>query len=487
LGGTSVINFMFYMRGSVEEWNRLAKITGDDGWSWKSILPLARQSEQFVLPTEGRDISKDYDPGAHGYSGPIRSSLANSAAPMYQKIMQAAHETDDPRFRYNKDINAGYPLGVGWLPGSNGAGTRSTSTDYLTPEVTQRSNLHILTGAHVTKILFKHGHGIHEPVATGVEFQYSKSGPKYVAHATKEVILSAGAINSPQILLLSGIGDKAQLNKFKIPVVRHLPDVGKNFQDHTILFNQVYVNSTATWDDVFRDPKVYKEAQAEFNGTRTGPFVNLVGQAVGFFRLPPDSPIYKEPGVKDDSPGPRTPQIELLFGDGFISTLAKVPAQGHFASLAVVGLSPSSRGTVTLQSADPFVAPLIDPAFFTEKIDLELTIQGIRAGRDFVKSPAFAGHIGPEYGPVSHAHTDAELEAYIRQYTVALWHPTSTTALSAKGSSTGVLDPDLTVKGVKGLRVVDAGAFPYVPAAHPQGLIYILAERASEIIAAKYK
>ncbi|KAF9517673.1 GMC oxidoreductase [Hydnum rufescens UP504] len=484
LGGTSVINFMFYMRSSIEEWDRIAHITGDDGWSWKSIFHLARQSEQFVLPTDGRDISRDYDHGVHGYSGPIRASLANTPAPMYQRIIQAAHETHDHRFRYNKDINAGHPLGIGWLPGSNGGGTRSTSTDYLTPEVIQRPNLHILTGAHVTKVLFKNEGD--EPVAVGVEFQTSESGPKFIVHATNEVILSAGAVNSPQILLLSGIGDKAQLDKFNIPVVRDLPDVGKGLQDHPILFNQVYVNTTQTWDDVFRDPKVLQEAQAQFNRHRTGPLANLVAQVVGFFRLPPNSPIYEVPGVKDESPGPHSPQFELLFGDGFLSTLEKIPEEGHFATLAVVPLSPSSRGSITLQSSDPFAAPLIDPAFFAEKIDLAIAIEGIKAARDFAKSHAFKGHIGAEYGALAHAHTDAELEAYIRKYTIALWHPTSSTALSAKGSHHGVLDPDLTVKGVKGLRVVDAGAFPYVPAAHPQGLIYILAERASAIIAAKY-
>ncbi|KAF9517672.1 GMC oxidoreductase [Hydnum rufescens UP504] len=511
LGGTSTINYLFYLRGTIEEWDRIADITGDKGWSWESILPLALKSENFVPPTDGRDISGDYEPDMHGNSGPIHVSLANSVAPIYKKVIQAAHETNDSRFRYNKDVNAGRPLGVGWLPGSNGGGPRSPSSDYLSAEVTKRPNLHICTGVHVTKVLFNTK--ADEPVAIGVEFISLDSGTRFIAHATNEVILSGGALNSPQILLLSGIGDKAQLDEFNIPVVRHLPDVGKNLQDHTILFNQWYVNSTDTWDGVFRDPKVLEQAQIQFDTNRTGtehllvlahaswihhigltdvwqpnagPLANLVAQAVAFLRLPPDSPIHKLPGVKDDSPGPNSPQIELLFGDGFISTLEPTPEEGNFTTAGVVGMSPSSRGSVVLQSSDPLVPPLIDPALLAEKIDVHTSVEGIKAAREFFKAPAFKDHIIREYGSFAAAQTDDELEAYVRKSTGTVWHPCCTTALSAKGSSSGVVNPDLTVKGVKGLRVVDAGVLPYVPAAHPQGLVYIVAERASELIRAKY-
>ncbi|KAF9506431.1 GMC oxidoreductase [Hydnum rufescens UP504] len=486
LGGTSTINYMFYMRGSIEEWDRIATITGDDGWSWKSILPLALKSENFVPPTDGRDISNDYDPHVHGHSGPIRVSLPNNLGPTYNKIIQAARETDDDRFRYNKDINAGLPLGVGWLPGSNGGGIRSSSTNYLTAEVIERPNLHILTGAHVTRILFKNDGD--EPVAIGVEFAESlSSSTRFTVHATNEVILSGGAINSPQILLLSGIGDKAQLDKFDIPVVRHLPDVGKNLQDHTVLFNQCYVNSTETWDQILRDPVVAQDAQTRFETSRSGPLANTVSQAVVFLRLPSDSPIYNLPGVKDDSPGPNSPQFELLFGDGFGGILESAPKEGNFVTMAVLSLSPSSRGSVVLQSSDPFAAPLIDPGLLTEKIDIQMSIEGIKAAREFFKAPAFKDYIIGEYGAFAAAQTDDEIEEYVRNFALGSWHPACTTALSARGSPSGVLDPDLTVKGVKGLRVVDAGVFPYVPAAHPQGLVYVVAERASELIAGKYR
>ncbi|KAF9517671.1 GMC oxidoreductase [Hydnum rufescens UP504] len=489
LGGSSTVNYLFYMRGSIEDWDRIATITGDDGWSWKSILPLALKSENFVPPTDGRDISNDYDHDMHGYSGPIRVSLANNAAPIYEKIIQAARETDDDRFHYNKDINAGFPLGVGWLPGSNGGGVRSSSTDYLTAEVVKRPNLHILTGAHVTKVLFNNEGD--EPVATGVEFVESlnceesqlrllstdlskntwlAATTKFVVRATKEVILSGGAINSPQILLLSGIGDKVQLDEFNIPLVRHLPDVGKNLQDHTVLFNQCYVNSTETWDQISRDPVVGQDAQTRFETNRTGPLANMVGQVVAFLRLPPDSSVYQLPGVKDDSPGPNSPQFELIFGDGFASSLEPPPEEGNF-----------------LTSSDPFVVPLIDPSLLGEKIDVQMSIEGVKAARDFLKAPIFKDHIIGEYGAFAAARTDDEIEEYVCKFAVTSWHPSCTTALSARGSPSGVVDPDLTVKGVKGLRVVDAGVFPYVPAAHPQGLVYIVAERASELIAAKYR
>ncbi|KAI0066577.1 aryl-alcohol oxidase-like protein [Artomyces pyxidatus] len=477
VGGSSMVNFMFTTRGSSEDWDRLAKATGDEGWAWESILPLAKKIETWVPPTDGRDTTGDYDPEAHGDNGPVLISLPNSVSGLNKKLMQAVQEVDG--FSYNKDINAGSPLGVGWLPSTHGGGVRSSSNTYL-KLAEGRANLDLVTGAQVTKLIFAPDSEDKEPAVVGVEFASDAESPRFEVKASKEVILSAGSIGSPKILLLSGIGEKSALESLDIKVVKDLPDVGKNLRDHTMTFNQWTVDTKETRDEISRDPEVGAAAQQLFGTKQTA-------LAIGFFRIPETDPIWSKPGIQDTSAGLNTPQYELLLGDGYVGVLQPDPNVKNFFTVAAANLAPSARGSVTLKSNDPFEAALVDPNLLGEEIDVHIAIEAVKKARAYMTAPVYQAYNPIEWGPHATAHTDEELEAYVRSNSITVWHPTSTLALSSKGSPDGVLDPDLKVKGVKGLRVADASVFPYSPAAHPQIPVYIVGERAAEIIASQHR
>ncbi|KAF8342784.1 aryl-alcohol oxidase-like protein [Cantharellus anzutake] len=481
VGGSSLFNFMFYTRGSFEEYDRIANITGDQRWSWNNILPFSKKSETRKLPTSGHDFPGDYDPSIYGNKGPILISLANDGSPFHERVKQAAHELPD--FSWNSDTNSGKPLGVGKLFGTIGTGVRNGANNYFKAAGARR-NLDLIRNAQVTRILFSNDK---IPVVTGVEFTRSPDGPRTVVKASKEVILSAGSINSPQILMLSGVGPKSELEALGIKVVKDHPEVGKNLQDHTLLLNNWYINDNGTRDELYNNPAFAQQQQGLYDTNRTGRLSNTIAQSIGFFRLPPDDSIWSQPGVVDNSPGPNSPHFEFIMDDGFTNTLYPRPSKGNFMSIATVNLSPSSRGSVKLRSSNPFDTPLIDLGLLTEEPDLHISVAALKHAREFATAPIFNGYVLGEWGPLTPAQTDEEIIQYIRNNTVSIFHPSCSLAISAKNSTKGVVNPDLTVKGIKKLRVVDASVFPIIPAAHLQIPVYAIAELASEMIAGDYK
>ncbi|KAF8342786.1 aryl-alcohol oxidase-like protein [Cantharellus anzutake] len=481
VGGSSLVNFMVYTRGSIEEYDRIANVTGDQRWSWDNILSLSKKSETRELPTSGHDFPGDYNPEGYGTSGPIRISLPNDGSPFHERVKQAAHELSD--FSWNPDTNSGTPLGMSRMWGTIGTGVRNGANNYFNT-AGRRRNLDLIRNAHVTRILFSNDK---IPVVTGVEFVQGTNGTKTVVKASKEVILSAGTINSPQILMLSGVGPKTELQALGIKVVKDHPQVGKNLQDHTVLVNSWYINDNTSVDAFYTNPVFAQQQRVLYNTNKTGRMSNTISQTIGFFRLPSDDPIWSQPGVVDTSAGPNSPQFEFLLDDEFTSTIYPHPSTGNFMSIATVNLAPSSRGTLTLRSSNPFDAPVIDLGILTKELDLHIGVTALKRAREFVTAPAFKDYILGEWGPLSQAHTDEEIIQYIRNTTVSIFHPTSTLAMSAWNSPHGVVNPDLTMKGIKKLRVVDASIFPFVPAAHLQVPIYAMAELASEIITSDYQ
>ncbi|KAF8342788.1 uncharacterized protein EI90DRAFT_3115329 [Cantharellus anzutake] len=487
VGGTSNVNFMLYTRGTKEEYDRIARIAGDQRWSWDNIIPFAKKSETRKNTTSGRNFDGDFNPDAYGDSGPILISLPNDGSPFHDKVKQASHELGGD-FEWSSDTNSGRSLGLARLVGTIGTGVRSGSSNYLKKP---RRNLEVVTGARVTKILFSDGPN---PAVTGVEFTKGtdRNAPRTIVRPFKEVILSAGAIGSPKILLQSGVGPKSELEKLGIKVVKDHPDVGRNLQDHALITNSWYINSNISRDELFPPPGRPLSAWAQgqwdlYDKNKTGRPSNTIGQTIAFFRLPSDDPIYKKPGVVDDSPGPNSPQFEFFIDDGWSNLLTNRPDVGRFITIATIVLSPSSRGSVTLKSSDPFDDPLIDPALLTKEIDFHILKTAIKRARELVRAPVFEGYIQGEWEKLAEAKTDEQLDKYIRENTVAHLHPSSTLAIGPKGSDKGVVNPDLTVKGIRRLRVVDASIFPNVVAAHPQIPVYAIAERASDIIKKHYQ
>ncbi|OBZ73035.1 Pyranose dehydrogenase 1 [Grifola frondosa] len=452
LGGSSSINFMVWTRGSQDDFNRYAAVSGDSGWSWESLQPYWQKIEKLVAPADNHVITGEIDPSIHGTSGPLDITL-----PGY------------PEFPFNLDMNSGNTIGVGWAQYTIGDGSRaSSSTAYVEPFLS-RANFDVLIQTQVTKVI-QTGTQSGTPVFRGVQFAQSSSGPRYALNATTEVILSAGAINSPQILMLSGIGPKSQLSKLGIKTVVDLP-VGGNLSDHALLSNQFTVSQPDVIDTITRNSTLANAAVGQWLETKTGVMVDGPGNHIGWIRIPKNDSIFKT--QTDPSAGPTSSHFEFLFLPGFVSLNAAAPATGNFMSVFTNVVSPSSRGSVTLASTDPFAFPNINPAFLSTIFDVYTMRYAVKSLQRFVAAPAWSGYVTGQAGDFAGVTTDSEIDAWARSQTDTVWHPVGTASMSPCGSDTGVVNPDLTVKGVIGLRVVDASVLPYVPAAHTQAAVKV--------------
>ncbi|KAH9016616.1 aryl-alcohol-oxidase from pleurotus Eryingii [Lactarius pseudohatsudake] len=480
LGGSTSINYMIWTRGPASDFDRLAHVTGDSGWSWDSLRRTSLGVEDLVPPPDGHDTTGEINPAIHGSNGPVKISVQDTTA-LDSRIFNTT--TQLAEFPLNEDMSSGNPLGIGWSQLSIGGGQRSSaSVSYLTP-VLSRSNLDILVNTLVTKVVQTGSRG-GLPIFRGVQFAQSASGPLFSRNATKEVILAAGAVNTPQLLMLSGIGDSAQLSRFNIRTTVNLPDVGKNMQDHALIPNAFSVNSNSTNDDIGRNTTLFQNDLAQWEASHTGPFSQSIGIELGWLRLPKNSTIFKK--VKDPSSGPQAPHYEFIFVNQFFSLADSTPTTGHFMSIFTNLVTPTSRGSITLASANAFDAPNIDPALLNSDFDIFTIREAVKAALRFVAAPAWKDYVIGPFGALAEAKTDEEIEAYARSHGANVFHPSSTAFMSRKGSARGVVNPDLSVKKTVGLRIVDASVLPWVPAAHPQAIIYIIAERAAKLIAADY-
>jgi len=290
-----------------------------------------------------------------------------------------------------------------------------------------------------------------------------EAGPLNSLTAKKEIILSAGSVGTPHILLNSGIGNAKTLQTVGVKSLVNLPDVGENMSDHPVLGNAWLVNSTQTFETPLRDPTVMAR-----------------DISIGFMRLPP---TVQTP--KPDTPsGPNSPHYEIFVSNGI--PVRNVPPTGNFIGIATVVVSPASRGSIKIRSNNPFDAPIIDPGLLTNEYDRVIMRQAVKSAKLFMSAPAWNGYtIGPSPA-LANTTTDADIDAYVAENAGTIFHPVGTSSMSPKGSSSGVVDPDLRVKKVLGLRVVDASVMPFIPSAHTQGPTYAIAERASDLIKALY-
>ncbi|KAJ6594851.1 pyranose dehydrogenase [Mycena capillaripes] len=467
LGGCSAHNGMVYSRGAADNFNRYAQLTGDEGWSWDRLLPYFRKTEKL---TDTHDTSGRINPRVHGTDGPISVSLSGFSWPEFSDhIIQTTKELPDD-FPFNLDMNSGKPLGVGWTQSTIGGGERSTSaTGYLTPKVMKRPNLHLLLNAQVSKLVNpSRKNGI--PSFGGVQFRYGAA--LLVAKASKEIILSAGAVGTPQILMNSGIGSHATLSALGIPTVLDLPSVGRNASDHPSITLGWAVNSPETLETCTQNTTAFAEAMTEWETSRTGPFVDPgIATQIAWLRLKSDSPAFaKHP---DPASGPDTPHIEFLLNPGGLPA----PGPGNFMSIVVSVVSPASRGSVTITSNDPFAPPAIDLGALTNDFDILALKDGVGLAQHFISAPVWAGYLGAPTVDLT-----GDLEATIRSRATVSYHMVGTAGMSARGARYGVVDPDLRVKGMAGLSVIDASVLPFVPAAHTQAASYVIAERGADLV-----
>ncbi|KAI0040462.1 GMC oxidoreductase [Auriscalpium vulgare] len=477
LGGSSSTNYLGWTRGSQDDYDRMARASGDERWSWKALEPMFRKVEQLLPPPDGHNTAGQIDPSVHGRAGPL-GVVVGSSLPIDDMVINVTKQL--PEFPFNLDMNSGKPIGLGYSQASMRNGSReSSATAYIHPALAAANlRLDVLVNAHVTKLL-QTGHEDGLPALRGVQFAAVGNATFHTVNATREVILSAGAVATPQILMLSGIGNATHLNATGIVPLVHLPAVGQNLQDHVSLRSIFLVNSTdITYDDLHRNAALNATMMSAWERTRSGNYSSPPTAQIGWFKVPRDA----LGSLGDASAGPTSPHYEIVFVDGYSG--ASVPETGRYLSIVSVVVSPSARGSITLASASPFANPVIDLAFLSTPADILVAREAVKAVQRLAAAPAFKDYIVAPVGAFANVSTDDQIDAYVRGNSDSLWHPAGTARMAPFGSSEGVVNPDLTVKKMRGLRVVDTSIYPFIPAAHLQAGLYAVAEQAANIIKA---
>ncbi|KAJ7254438.1 aryl-alcohol oxidase-like protein [Mycena rebaudengoi] len=454
LGGCSEHNGMIYTRGSADDLNRYVDLTGEPGWSWDRILPYFFKNENFSAPEDHHNIQGQFDPSVHSTKGITSVSLPGLDWPIfYHKVLQTTKELPE-EFPFNLDPNSGRPLGLGWLQFTIGHGMRSSSaTSYLAPEFIQRENLHVLLHAQVSQLVDP-SNVAGKVVIGGIRF--SQGASQFTAKATEKIILSAGTVGTPNILMYSGIGDRTILKPQGIQTVLDLPSVGQGVQNHPACTAFWSVNLTQTLESITQNTTRFDEVLAEWNKSHTGPFASFGPAHIAWLRLDPDSSIFEN--FTDPSAGQDTPHIELVFWVRFSS----VPGPGNFVNIGMSVVTPISRGSITINSSYPFDPPVIDLGMLQSDFDLFTLREALKRAQRFFKAPVWQDVI---IGPTQNLEniTTDTLDAFLRMRA----------AMSARDAENGVVDPDLLVKGAQALRTIDAPA---------SATTYAVAERAADLI-----
>ncbi|WP_018653275.1 GMC family oxidoreductase [Actinomadura flavalba] len=437
LGGSSSTNAMIYIRGARHDYDTWRDAHGCEGWGYADLLPYFRRAED----------QQRGESAYHGVGGPLRVEDLRFKHPLTRAWVQSARAHG---LAANDDFNGAEQDGVGFYQVTHKRGKRwSTASAYLRPAL-ERPNLTVVTDALATGVIIESGR------AVGV--RYEARGLPVEARAEGEVILAGGAVNSPQLLMLSGVGPAAHLAAHGIDVVVDSP-VGQGLQDHP------YVNVMAATP---RTKNLWEMAGVRslgvYQALGRGPFASNVAEAGGFVRTSPDLPA---------------PDLQYhVLPTGFLKQGLVEPTQ-RLLSVLVTAVDIASRGALTLRSASPYAKPLIDPNYLGEKSDLDILVAGVRQTREILAAGPLARLVAGEFAPGEQAADDAALHAFVRREVATLFHPTSTCAMGGDGS---VCDPELRVRGVDGLRVVDASVMPAVPRGNTNAPTIAIAERAADLI-----
>lgn len=445
LGGTSSVNAMIYIRGHPVDYDRWAEL-GNEGWGWEDVLPYFKRSEHFT--------GSGVNPEDYGTDGPLNVADQRSPRDLSRTFVDAAVATGYER---TTDFNGAQQDGFGLFHVTQKDGRRQSAADAYLKPVLNRPNLAAETGAHVTRVLFDGDR------AVGVA--YEQDGRRLRADAAKEVILCGGAVNSPQLLMLSGVGPADHLHEHDIDIHQDLPGVGRNLQDHLIAIVVYEATTTATLDDIDSLAQLPVNL-AKFLLLDRGPLTSNLGEAGGFVRTDPDLPA---------------PDIELVFVPAYMMNHGfDNPEEGHGFSLGAVQLRPDSRGRITLRSPDPHEAPAIDPKYLTEPGDLETLIEGVRRAREIAQASPFDEYRGEELWPGEDVQSDKGIAKHIRKHGQTIYHPVGTCKMG--DDDLAVVDDRLRVRGVEGLRVVDASVMPTIIGGHTNAPTIMIAERAADFI-----
>lgn len=446
LGGSSSVNAMIYTRGHRWDFDHWASL-GNSGWDYDSVLPWFKKSER---QQRGADEF-------HGIGGTMDVVDTNFHFPPSEGFIQACQQAG--YFR-NRDLNGRNYEGVDFFQvNQTPEGNRChAAVSFLDPAL-DRKNLKVITRAHVLKILFQGKR------AVGVDYVDLRNKMKTLTlKATREILLCAGVINSPQILKLSGIGPAEELNRLKIPLVCDLPGVGENLQDHPdiiLRYRDKSHRSFCTSPRVF----MFKFLARYFN--KHQPLIFTPTDAGGFVKSDPSEPI---------------PDLQLQFaavrmqphGQGLFT-----PSKSGFV-LHVCHMRPESRGRITLKSADPFDPPRIETRYFDDETELDALVKGVKIARNILSRPAMTPYNGGEEVPGNHVQTDQEIRQFIKEKMETVYHTAGSCKMGV--DSMAVVDPDLKICGAENLRVIDASIMPTITGSNIHGPTVMIAEKGADKI-----
>jgi choline dehydrogenase len=444
VGGSGSINGMVYLRGHPMDFDDWAA-AGNLGWSYRDVLP-------YFLRSENNDAYRGS--AYHAQGGPMNVTFIKRPNPMTPAFLEAMHGQG---FKRNEDFNGASTEGYGPRQGTILKGRRvSTATAYLQPAA-DRSNLSILTHTRATRIL------LDQRRAVGVSVLHA--GAERRLDVRREVLVSGGAILSPQLLMLSGIGDPQSLNAFGIEVKCPLPGVGANYHDHLAVGVLMEMKNSASYGLSWRAAPRDLANVIEYALFRSGPLSSNVFESTGFVRTQPEL---------------RRPDVQIVFQAARRNRGTFPFPLGHGFAINIVGLYPKSRGRVQLASADPLAAPLVDPQLLSHSDDVATLLRGFKLGRQISRAPSFARYRAHEVQPGAAAQDDAALIDYIRRAASTVHHPCGSCCMGTAGNA--VVDPQLRVHGIEGLRVADASIFPSVVGGNTNAAIVMIAEKASDMI-----
>jgi choline dehydrogenase-like flavoprotein len=449
LGGSSAINAMVYIRGNKADYDHWASL-GNAGWSYADVLPYFKRSE------DNSELDGEY----HGKGGPLHVTGLRTDNPVREIYLQAAREA---QFRIREDFNAEDQEGLGSYQVTQSNGERwSAARGYIHPFIKTRPNLRVETNAQASRILFEGKR------AVGVEYRHGKD-IKHV-RARREVILSSGAFQSPQLLMLSGIGNGASLSEHGIATIHHLPGVGQNLQDHPDFVFGFTSDAPYFTGLSFSGIARIVKGIAQYRRERRGPMTSNVAECGGFLKTRPDLDL---------------PDIQLHFCVAMVADHGRKPRWGTGFSCHVCLLRPKSRGSVWLKSRDPFAAPAIDPNFFGEEADLDAMVAGFKTTRRLLDASALKALQKADV-VTDGAESDDQIRGVLRNNVDTVYHPVGTCKMGMN-DPLAVVDPRLKVHGLDGLRVVDASIMPTLIGGNTNAPAIMIGEKAADMIRAELR
>jgi choline dehydrogenase len=444
IGGCTTVNGMIYTRGDRTDYDHWREL-GNEGWAYEDCLPYFKKSESWA----------DGENAVHGGSGPLKTSRFGIKNPIATAFIEAGIQAG---YKYNDDLNGGDQEGFGPCDSTLADGVRSSvSRCFITP-IRSRDNLHVITDAVATRILFDGDR------AVGVEYVSGRNTKK--VYASKEVILSGGAFNSPHLLQISGVGDPEHLQSIGVSVTHKLPGVGRNLQDHLGCGLKQRITQPLS---LLKHLNILNSAGAlaKYAATKSGPAAYHGVEALAFVKTDPsvvapdiqfhlNMVMYEDHGRK------------IFFEEGVMP----------YFNLS----RPQSRGTVMARTADPLALPAIDPNFFAVADDVRVMRDGLRIARDIIRQKAFDPYRGEEFGPGREVQSDADIDEYLRNKSESVYHPVGTCKMGSDAEA--VVDARLRVHGLRGLRVVDASIMPTLTSGNTNAPTIMIAEKAADMILA---